>query len=136
MGCNAAESRELGWKMKRRYQNHWEHVVEYLNEDLWGTAYSTATEQFYGMELRPTQKLEIANYPFPGRPLASIEMAVLHVVEIFTIGELREAVSNIKNRKVPVLDNIPPEVMKELARIHLLLRAQEFSLRGRKQTID
>lgn len=103
----------------------WKKLCEDLNENVWGNGYKIVCKKFKintTKSISTGSKLEAARKLFPQQwNLPSINEAE---VPLFTLDELLEVLTKIKNKKAPGPDGLVPEVVKLLIKT-----APDFCLR-------
>lgn len=129
------ELRKLIDESKRQ---HWKNLCDELNDDIWGDGYKIATRSLRGLipyRLPLERRREIACLLFPRVTDSWDKIGEIADVDPFTLEELNTAAVKMKSGRAPGLDGIPPEAIKEVAKIvpewlldmmNSLLRIQKF----------
>jgi Reverse transcriptase (RNA-dependent DNA polymerase)/Endonuclease-reverse transcriptase len=137
-------SKSLTKKLKNLIINSkrkcWLELIKDLDEDIWGQGYSIVTKTLKDdtspVELTDENRNFIIDHLFPDKVVEfKKNTTITDNVPDFTIEELREVARNIKTKKAPGPDEIPPKVVKiildscqdlVLKILNDLLRKQEF----------
>ena len=99
----------------------WQDLRKEVNNDPWGLGYRIVTRKLGNFMLDGAQDAEtmdsIVNTLFPAHPLRREETWEdgMEEIPLFSEAELIQAVKTLQNRKAPVPDGIPSEVLKVVA---------------------
>lgn len=109
---------ELVTEIKASKDRCWKQICEELEQDIWGRAYQIVTKKMgrKKTELPPELRKRIIDDLFPEHEIRTISERPIANDEIreFDMGELLSALVNIKLKKSPGPDMIPPLVVKEV----------------------
>ena len=117
---------ELKKKILESKKEAWKNLIQQLDDDIWGKGYKIVTRKF-GLTKRSAMSLEDhvkqAKKLFPTVPEVRWgemrrEEDQAEPTPMITASELQEATKKIKTGKAPGPDQIPPEVIKLVAKRH------------------
>lgn len=114
-----AKKKELRNKICESRETEWRKLCEELNNDIWGAGYKIVCKKFKinsTINLPTEEKLSIAKKLFPVKKTIEFVREDVPEEEVppFTMDELLQALTEIKNKKAPGPDGIVPEIIKVL----------------------
>lgn len=123
-GERAGRIREAYYTKKKELKNTirkaqamaWKNLCSELNDNIWGTAYKIVCKRFKmnsTKSLSTDEKMKIAEKLFPTQELPTWNTSVVdEEIPPFTMDEILQVYTEIKNKKAPGPDGLIPEVIK------------------------
>ncbi|KAJ8944749.1 hypothetical protein NQ318_011655 [Aromia moschata] len=104
----------------RAKQEAWDRIVEDVENDIWGQGYKIATKQFRKKNELPDHIIiEEAEKLFPRQVICDWNYEPINPQDIplFTEEEIRNVANNLKTKRAPGPDCVPPELVKAAVEI-------------------
>mgnify|MGYP000164383016 FL=1 len=119
----SARKKELRKLIRQSKKECWNNLCEELNKDIWGQGYKIAIKGLRNLapyEITDKQKKDIVKqlFPCPKNKTRNHRRRVQEA-PLFTEAELEKAIEKMKTKKAPGLDGIPPEAIKETAKVNI-----------------
>lgn len=113
------KKKELKHAILEAQTNAWKKLCNDLNDNIWGNGYKIVCKKFKlssNTELTTEEKVSIAKKLFPVEKIVHFPRDEVREEEIppFTLDELLQVYSEIRNKKAPGPDGIVPEITKVL----------------------
>lgn len=97
----------------------WQNLLNTIDGDIFGDGYKTAMRRLHGLPPRPILTMDetqdVVRRLFPIHQQVIFDCNVGNGLLNFTDDELAIAIKKIKNKKAPGPNNIPPEIIKQVA---------------------